>query len=143
MSADLLFSLTNYASLAGWIVVIFGVIRNRPYWVKLAGRAVPLMIASAYGFIAPFYFTSGQGDFGSLAGLVAMSADPWLTLGGWMHYMAADLFIGSSIALRVLEKQWNRAWLILILPFCAMVGPLGFLIYHVVALAHYRRNHRA
>ena len=120
-----------------------GAIGKRPQWVILTGRIVPLSLAGIYAFIAPLYFTTTTGNFESLAGLAAMFADPWLTLGGWLHWMAADLFIGSYIVGRVLEKGWYRAWLFLLMPLCAMVAPLGFLAYHAVWAGYYVRRKAA
>jgi hypothetical protein len=136
MTADDAFMYVNYAALAGWILLVAGVVlKNLRLAAFVAGRLVPVGLAVAYAAIAPSFFTTTQGGFDSLANLQIMFGDPWLVLGGWLHWLAADLFIGSWVAMQVMQKGWSRWWLAGLLPFCFAVGPVGFLAYHALAFA--------
>lgn len=136
MTADDAFNYVNYVALAGWIALVTGVVlKNRWLAGILAGRIFPLGLAVAYAGIAPSFFTATEGGFDTLANLQIMFADPWLVLGGWLHWLAADLFIASWVAKQVIEKGWSRWWLSGLLPLCFAVGPVGFLAYHALAFA--------
>lgn len=136
MSADDAFNYANYVALTGWIALVAGLALKK-YWLVevLAGRIVPLGLAVAYAAIAPAFFTTTQGGFDTLANLQIMFADPWLVLGGWLHWLAADLFIASWVSMQVVTKGWSRWWLAGLLPLCFAVGPVGFLAYHALAFA--------
>ncbi|MDP4822809.1 MAG: ABA4-like family protein [Aestuariivirgaceae bacterium] len=136
MTAESTFTLVNYAALAGWIALIAGVVlKNERLADMIGGRLVPLGLAIFYTAIAPSFFTAPEGGFDSLANVQILFGDPWLVLGGWLHWMAADLFIGSWVARQVLDQGWSRWWLAGLLPLCFVVGPVGFLAYHALAIA--------
>lgn len=118
------------------------VILKRPIYARRAGRAVPFALAVIYAAIAPGFFTAAQGGFDSLSNVQLLFSDPWLVLGGWLHWLAADLFIGSWIAGRVMERGWSRGWLIGLLPLAAIVGPIGFLAYQLLVLAFGSQSQR-
>lgn len=136
MTAGDAFNYANYAALAGWIALLAGVALKK-HWLTgfVAGRVFPIGLAVAYAAIAPSFFTTTQGGFDTLANLQIMFGDPWLVLGGWLHWLAADLFIASWVAMQVLEKGWSRWWLAGLFPLCFAVGPVGFLAYQALAFA--------
>ena len=136
MTANEAFAYANYVALAGWIALLAGVaLKNDRLAGFVAGRIFPLGLAVAYAVIAPSFFTATEGGFDSLENLQIMFADPWLVLGGWLHWLAADLFIASWVATQIMDKGWSRWWLAGLFPLCFAVGPVGFLAYHVLALA--------
>lgn len=136
MTADIAFAYANYVALAGWIALLAGVaLKNRWLVGFVAGRLIPLGLAVAYAAIAPSFFTATEGGFDTLANLQIMFADPWLVLGGWLHWLAADLFIASWVTMQITEHGWSRWWLAGLLPLCFLVGPVGFLAYHALAFA--------
>ena len=136
MTADDAFTYANTTALAGWIVLLAGVaLKNHRLAGLVAGRIIPVSLAVAYATIAPSFFTTTQGGFDTLANLQIMFGDPWLVLGGWLHWLAADLFIASWVAMQIMKKGWSRWWLAGLLPLCFAVGPVGLLAYHALALA--------
>lgn len=136
MDAGQAFTLVNYAALAGWIALAAGVVLKRDWLANsFAGRIVPLGLALFYAAIAPSFFTAPQGGFDTLANVQILFGDPWLVLGGWVHWLAADLFIAAWIADQVMTRDWSRWWLAGLLPICLVVGPVGFLAYHALSLA--------
>jgi hypothetical protein len=71
----------------------------------------------------------GQGDFRSLAGVMALFDAPYGVLAGWLHFLAFDLFVGAWIvedALRRGVPAWAR---IIPLPLTFMFGPAGLGLY--------------
>jgi hypothetical protein len=139
MTAAFAFTLVSLAAMVGWLVLIVGIVARNRYLVEwVAGRFWPLALSVAYAAIAPGFYISDQGGFDSLANLQLMTSAPWLLLGGWIHWLAADLFIASWISLQVSDKGMGRGWLGLLLPLCFFAGPAGFLAYHLLLAAKRR-----
>ena len=134
MKAETIFSIANFTALAGWILLILA-----PRWagtrrIILSG-ALPLLLSISYLVLIVLFFGSADGGFGSLAEVMKLFTNPWATLAGWIHYLAFDLFVGSW-EVSDAQKQGISHWFVvpcLVLTF--LLGPIGFLLYHVVRLA--------
>lgn len=136
MTASTLFSLANPFALAGWIVLVLGIIRNRPFWRDtVAGIWWPLVLSALYTLLAIFFFSKAQGGFDTLANVQLLFTSQWAALAGWVHYLAFDLFIGATIARRVMTEGMSRWWLVFLLPLTFLFGPIGLLAFHLLRLA--------
>lgn len=98
------------------------------------GYAVLLVRALAFGPGAP-----AGANFATLDGVAALFSQRGALLAGWVHYLAFDLFIGSW----EVEDAGRRGlahWLVLPCLFLTlMAGPVGLLLYLVLASALGRR----
>jgi Domain of unknown function (DUF4281) len=130
VTASTVFSLANPFALAGWIILIFAIIRNKPYWRDtVAGLCWPLALSALYSLLIVFFFFKAQGGFDTLENVQLLFTAPWAALAGWVHYLAFDLFIGAWIAKRVMTEGMSRWWLIGLLPLTFMFGPAGLLAH--------------
>jgi hypothetical protein len=69
----------------------------------------------------------------TLAAVGASFDTPALLLAGWIHYLVLDLWVGSWEAEHGGQAGVSHALLLLCLFATMMVGPLGLLLYLVVA----------
>ena len=131
MNPEKLFSICNGIALIGWILLVFA-----PRWrwtsrLVLAG-VIPLLLATVYLAIIITTFGKADGGFGSLAEVMKLFTYPWVALGGWVHYLVFDLFVGTW-EVRDAQTRGISHWLVvpcLLLTF--LLGPIGFLLYHVI-----------
>lgn len=136
MTASYVFSLANTFALAGWIILIFGIVRKRPFWRDtVAGTWWPLALSALYTLLVVSFFFKAKGGFDSLDNVQLLFTAPWVALAGWVHYLAFDLFVGAWISRRVMEVGLPRLLLIILLPLTFMFGPVGFLAFHVCRMA--------
>jgi hypothetical protein len=93
--------------------------------------------------LGPFYIWAlffGQpapegAGFGSLESVMMLFQSPTAVLGGWIHYLVFDLFVGAWIV-RDAKRQGIKHWLIM--PFLLvtlMAGPAGLMLYLLLRLA--------
>jgi hypothetical protein len=140
MQAELVFNIFNTLILPPWLLMIIA----PRWWVtqKLVNSyIIPLALAVAYVIII---FSNLQGiasaDFGSLKGIqnlfVAAGSAPFFAAAAWFHYLAFDLLVGTWI-LNDSQKTGITHWLIIpCLFFTFMLGPTGFLLYHLIKWAY-------
>jgi hypothetical protein len=144
MTPGLLFSIANAVALAGWAVLVAGVVfKNAVLRDVIAGRIIPLILALSYTVLIIIHWPSAEGGFGSLDDVAKLFANPWLLLAGWVHYLAFDLAIGSIIARRTADESLPRLILVAILPLTFLFGPIGFLVFESVRLIAQRLRRNA
>jgi Domain of unknown function (DUF4281) len=132
MTAEQIFSIANLMAVLCWILL--AALPDRR-WVTdgVTGKAVPAVFAAAYIAIVLIVFPRAHGSFSTLAGVAALFANPWLLLGGWLHYLAFDLLIGTWEARDSIEWGVPRWVLIPCLFLTLMFGPMGWIAYKVAA----------
>ncbi|MCB2409104.1 ABA4-like family protein [Hymenobacter lucidus] len=138
LSPDSLFQLASTLVLPGWLLLVFAPRWRVTRWVVGSG-ALPVLLAVLYaGCIGWHYFGSGQqaqSGFGSLAEVAALFQDPWALLAGWVHYLCFDLALGAW-ACRDAQRRGVPHWLVVpVLLLTFMLGPIGFLLYHLLRRA--------
>lgn len=138
MTPDQIFSLANTTALIGWLILIFA---GRLRWAAslITGVILPALLAVLYIGLLGAHWGETQGGFSTLNAVGALFSNRWLLLGGWVHYLAFDLFIGSW---EVRDAQLNGIphWMVipcLILTF--LFGPAGLLCYLTLRLIRTRR----
>ncbi len=133
MKAETIFSISNTIALLSWLILA---IAPRWSWTRkiILSGAIPLLFSTAYLVLIIMFWGQADGNFNSLAGVMKLFTNEWAVLGGWIHYLAFDLFVGSWEVKDAQEKGISH-WLVLPCLFLTfMLGPIGFLLYHVIRL---------
>ncbi|MCG6122503.1 MAG: DUF4281 domain-containing protein [Microvirga sp.] len=130
---DLLFSISTLVAMTGWLALFASLFpRLRALRGLVARAGAPLLLSVFYAVLIAAYFGRGEGGFGSLDEVALLFGDRGVLLAGWIHYLAFDLLIGTELADRA-ERDGVPA---LVMPpiFAAtfMLGPIGFLAYHLL-----------
>lgn len=130
MSPDFLFLLCNNGILPAWLLLVFAPSWN---WTERLIHAVwiPGLLGIVYGFAIAQGLSGGpeEGGFGSLAGVMALFTHPWAALGGWIHYLVFDLFVGAWEVRDARRRGIAHGWVVPCLGLTLMLGPLGLLAY--------------
>jgi hypothetical protein len=131
VAPEKLFSLFSILALLGWLMLILAP-RWRPASRLIAPVIIPSLIAILYIYLMATRFAAAEGGFGTLADVKKLLADDHLLLGGWIHYLAFDLFIG---AWEVRDSQRRGIRHLAVIPCLALTfyfGPAGLLLYLIV-----------
>ena len=134
-----LFSLGNLAALTGWVALVAALFLRpvRGTAFVYSGLILPAAYGVAYVYLLTHAGDTG-GNFNSIAGVRALFSDDNALTGGWFHYLAFDLFVGTWIARDGLERGAWRLALVPILGLTFMYGPAGFLSYLVLRQIFWR-----
>jgi len=128
MTAEQVFSVCNLVAMGGWILLVAF---PRKRWSNIvAGRVVPLLLAAVYLFLFAAHWGETEGGFGSLRGVAALFANPWLLLAGWIHYLAFDLFVGAWEVRDAGQSAVPHGLVIPCLALTFLFGPVGLLTYY-------------
>ena len=123
----------------GWFILIF-LPRRFDLLFAIPQFLIPFGLGLTYAaFILPSLFTIDGGGFGSLAEVRTLFTNDAALLGGWIHYLAFDLFIGAWIARRADAIGMPRIAQAPILIATFMLGPVGLVLFLSIR-AFYRRN---
>jgi len=135
---DALFSAAGSAAMIGWLILIF--LPRRFFWLfAIPQFLIPFALGLVYaGLILPTIFTVEGGGFGSIKEVRTLFLNDAALLGGWIHYLAFDLFIGAWIARRSDEIGLSRLLQAPILLATFMFGPIGLVIFLTIR-TFYRR----
>ncbi len=135
MSPDTLFPILNYAVLPAWLLLAL-LPHHRFTQLIVHAIWVPLLLGPFYIWALFFGPPPAEGaSFGSLEGVMLLFQSPMAVLGGWIHYLVFDLFIGAWIV-RDARRQGINHWLTVPLLFVTlMAGPAGLMLYLLLRLA--------
>ncbi len=124
--AERIFALANTAVLPAWILLAVapGWRRTQPFVT-----ATQLSLAGLYTVLFFRQFVNSSGDFSTLASVAKLFENPWVLLGGWVHYLVFDLFVGAWEARDAMRHRLPRWILAPCLALTLMLGPLGLLAY--------------
>ena len=129
MQPESVFSVCNTSALLGWIILVAGF---RKPWAVQAARGLALGFAALYILVLASHFGDAQGGFGTLAQVMALFTNKWVALGGWVHYLAFDLFVGAWIVEQG-QKDGLALWRFLpALPLTFLFGPAGLLLFTLI-----------
>ena len=127
MTPEKVFSIVNPIAVVGWILLI-AVPRQR-WAANVAAWAIPGLLAIAYVSVVATHIVGSPGGFSSLPAVATLFGNPWLLLGGWIHYLAFDLFVGSWEARDARERGVPHLALVPCLLLTFLFGPAGWLLY--------------
>jgi hypothetical protein len=134
MSPDMIFSASNMLTLVGWVALLASPFMPR-IADRIAGLAIPGLLAIAYTGLILAFWSSAKGGYDSLDNVAALFQTRELLLAGWIHYLAFDLFVGSWIV-RTARQTAVPFWMVvpcLVLTF--LFGPIGLLLFLVLRAA--------
>ena len=135
MTADQVFQIANPIALLGWLTLIAGIIFKKETWREIiAGQVFPVGLSVIYTALILAFWTKAEGGFDSLPNVQKLFANPWIALGGWVHYLAFDLFVGAWITKRVHAEGLPRLILVPLLPFTFLFGPIGLVGFYAARL---------
>jgi len=139
MGPDELFLICNYAVMPAWFL-LFVLPHHRITQRLVHAIWVPLLLGPFYIWALFFGQAAPEGaGFGSLQAVMLLFQSPTAVLGGWIHYLVFDLFIGAWIV-RDARRQGINHWLITPFLFATlMAGPAGLMLYLLLRLAMTRR----
>jgi hypothetical protein len=143
-NADLVFKVANWIVLAGWLALLLAPLRRDA--LVMAARVAAAAVAAIYVVLLVRGLSVGPGlpdgaGFSTLDGVVALLSRREAILGGWVHFLAFDLFVGSWMA-EDAPKAGVPHWLLVpLLGLTLMAGPAGLLLY-LVAAAGFRVGRR-
>jgi hypothetical protein len=131
MTAEQLFKLCNLAAMAGWLMLVFA---GRARWAArlVTGMLIPALLAVVYVAVLGLHWGESKGGFGTLEAVMLLFTNRWLVLGGWVHYLAFDLFIGSWEVRDSARLGISHLLVIPCLLLTFLFGPAGLLCYLVL-----------
>lgn len=135
-NADLVFTIANWFVLAGWLALLLAPLRREA--LLMVARFAAAFVAAIYVILLVRGVSMGPGlpegaGFSTLDGVVALLSRREAILGGWVHFLAFDLFVGSWMA-EDAPKAGVPHWLLVpMLALTLMAGPAGLLVYLVTA----------
>ena len=99
----------------------------------------PLLLASAYGFVAYDIFLEGNildsfELYSGLDGLYSMFSSEAFLLVFWLHFLAISLFLGTWISRDSQRYMVPRFFVIISLVLTYFTGPVGLLIYWFIRI---------
>lgn len=133
--AAALFGAAGTAALLGWVALALTLAAPpvRRWGWRVTGVALPGVLAVAYvAALATAIRGGAVGGFGSIAEVRALFANDWALTGGWVHYLAFDLMVGTWIARTGVEAGVPRLLLVPCLVLTFLAGPAGLLLYLVL-----------
>ena len=134
MSADQLFLMVNFAVIPAWLLLALAP-HHRVTQLVVHAIWVPLLLGPFYIWALFFGEPAAEGaGFGTLQGVMLLFQSPTAVLGGWIHYLVFDLFIGAWIV-RDAKRQGINHWLTVPFLFMTlMAGPAGLMFYLLLRL---------
>lgn len=137
-----LFKLANTMVLPFWLLL--AVVPKNRWTIRIvqSGGASCLMAAFYIFALAKSSSEFGVDAFATLQGIRQAFGDDWVLLGGWMHYLAFDLYVGAKITSEHSAMGASHTTLLFKLLFTMMLGPIGLLLHkvHVWGRAFYARS---
>ncbi|MFK7730809.1 MAG: ABA4-like family protein [Pseudomonadales bacterium] len=134
MSADQLFLLCNFAVLPAWLLLV-ALPHHRITQALVHAVWIPLLLGPFYVWALFFGEPAAPGaGFNSLQGVMLLFQSPTAVLGGWIHYLVFDLFIGAWIVRDAKRHSINHWLTVPLLIATLMAGPAGLMLYLLLRL---------
>ena len=131
-----IFLICNYGVLPAWALLMMA---PQSIWTRrlVHSAFVPLVLGAVYlaAFVINPDSPEGAG-FTSLEGVMALFTGPWLVLGGWVHYLVFDLFIGAWQVRDAASRGIRHLFVVPCLFFTLMLGPIGLAMYLLLRAAN-------
>ena len=131
MNLDTVFSIASLLALIGWLALLAS--PWAPVWSqRLAGVALPALIAAMYAALLLAFAGGASGSFSSLDGVAQLFTSRPILLAGWLHYLAFDLVVGAWEVRDARRRGVAFGWVVPCLAVTFLAGPVGFLVWLLV-----------
>lgn len=137
MQWETVFSIANVWPLPFWLLLAFGPRNETTARIVLYGGVA--MLAATYAILFPLVLTGlidaegpalpAASEMTQLSGVMAFFDSKAGAVGGWIHYLAFDLFVGLWIARNADRHGYYRSIQVVLLFFTLMLGPVGLFLY--------------
>jgi len=138
MSYENIYLIANWGLIPFWLLLI--ILPNHGLTNFFVHSIVaPLLLASAYGFVAYNIFLDGNildsfQLYSGLDGLYSMFSEEAFLLIFWLHFLALSLFLGSWIS-RDSQKYMVPKFIVIVsLILSYFTGPVGLLFYWFIRI---------
>ena len=138
LSYENIYLIANWSVIPFWLLLI--ILPNHTVTNFFAQSIIaPLLLASAYGFIAYDIFLEGNilnsfELYRGLDDLYSMFSSEAFLLIFWIHFLAISLFLGAWIARDSQRYIVPRFFVIISLILTYFTGPVGLLIYWFIRI---------
>jgi Domain of unknown function (DUF4281) len=137
MTPELVFQLASTVAIIAWLILATALVvqpgSTRRLLLLLGGRFAPALLCVTYlALLVTYWGSSPGGGFSSLEGVVRLFSSQGKLLGGWVHYLAFDLFVGRWMIDDTLAAKGSRWILLPCLATTFLYGPAGLLLYFAV-----------
>jgi hypothetical protein len=138
-NADLVFSIANAIVMVGWLALLLAPLRRDS--LILVARIAAAAVATIYLLLIARGLAAGPGlpegaGFSTLDGVVALLSRREAILGGWVHFLAFDLFVASWQAEDAPRAGVPHWLLVPCLALTLFAGPAGLLLYLLIAAGY-------
>ncbi len=128
MTASNIFSFGNTFVLVGWLLLFL--VPHWKYTQKIILNGIIVVLCLLYTYLIGKGISSFNVDsFSTLENVKTLFQNDVALAGGWLHYLAFDLFVGAYVVNKSIELGLPRWLYTLILPFTFMFGPVGYLLF--------------
>ena len=138
MNAEQGFSLFNLLAMIGWLSLVI-LPKHKITDLLVHRHMLPALLAIIYAVVLLPELGASEGDLSSLEGVMTSFTNPWLLLGGWIHYLCFDLFLGGWEAREAKRLGIPHILMIPVLALALMMGPCGFLVFVMMRLFYERK----
>ena len=133
-----IYLIANWGVIPFWLLLIIAPNNNVTSFFAQSIIA-PLLLASAYGFVAYDIFLEGNildsfELYSGLNGLYSMFASEAFLVLFWIHFLAISLFLGSWITRDSQRYMIPKFFVIASLILTYFTGPVGLVIYWFIRI---------
>ena len=138
LSYENIYLIANWGVIPFWLLLI--ILPNHPVTNFFVHSIIaPLLLASAYGFVAYNIFLEGNildsfELYSGLDGIYSMFSNESFLLIFWIHFLAINLFLGAWIARDSNKYMTPRFFVIIALTLTYFTGPIGLLLYWFIRI---------
>ena len=138
LSFENIYLIANFGVIPFWLLLI--ILPNHPVTNFFVHSIIaPLLLASAYGFVAYNIFLEGNildsfELYSGLDGIYSMFSNESFLLIFWIHFLAINLFLGAWIARDSNKYMTPRFFVIIALTLTYFTGPIGLLLYWFIRI---------
>ena len=138
LSYENIYLIANWSVIPFWLLLI--ILPNHGVTNFFVQSIIaPLLLASAYGFVAYNIFLEGNildsfELYSGLDGLYSMFSSESFLLMFWLHFLSISLFLGAWISRDSQRYMVPRFFVIISLILTYFTGPAGLLIYWFIRI---------
>jgi hypothetical protein len=139
MTPETVFSIVNSIAFFAWIYLLVAA-----RWTPRIFTGLRFGLPAALAVVYLFALTSGEpvegAGYRTLSGVMALFTSPWAVLGGWIHYLAFDFFVGCWILKKSKEEGISHYWILVPMILTFLFGPVGLMLFLILLLGFRKKR---